>query len=147
MVNGRLLVDGMLAHSLPTQPVREMGADRVIAVSLRSRWTEGDGPKHIFDVIGQCFTIAKNMNCEQSKQCANLVIEPDVTGYRYDDFERSSELVALGESVTRAAIPEIRKWLEPAATTEPRMIERVKVKPQVSQPAIPSPSLNAITQE
>jgi len=147
MVNGRLLVDGMLAHSLPTRPVREMGADRVLAVSLRSRWTEGDGPKHIFDVIGQCFSIAQDMNCAQSKQCADLVIEPDVTGYRYDDFERSSELVALGESVTRAAIPEIRKWLEPAATTEPRMIERVKVKPQVSQPAIPSPSLNAITQE
>jgi len=146
MVNGRLLVDGMLAHSLPTRPVREMGADRVIAVSLRSRWSEGDGPKHIFDVIGQCFSIAQDMNCAQSKQCADLVIEPDVTGFRYDDFERSTELVALGESVTRAAIPEIRKWLESAATG-PRMTERVKMKPQVSQPAVPSPSLNAITQE
>src|SRR5438105_1953974 len=115
--------------------------------SRRSRWSEGDGPKHIFDVIGQCFSIAQDMSCAQSKQCADLVIQPDVTGFRYDDFERSTELVALGESVTRAAIPEIRKWLQPAATAEPRMIERVKVKPQVSQPAIPSPSLNAITQE
>jgi hypothetical protein len=123
-----------------------MGADRVLAVSLRSRWSEGEGPKHIFDVIGQCFSIAQDMSCTHSKQCADLVIEPDVTGFRYDDFERSSELVALGESVTRAAIPEIRKWLEPA-TTGPRMIERIKVKPPVLQPAIPSPSLNAITQE
>jgi NTE family protein len=123
MVNGRLLVDGMLAHSLPTQPVRDMGTDRVIAVSLRSQWSNGDGPKHIFDVIGQCFSIAQNMNCLQSKQCADLVIEPDVTGYRYDDFERSSELVSLGESVTRAAIPEIRKWLEPA-TMEPAQEKR-----------------------
>ena len=86
------------------------------------------------------------MNCAQSKQCADLVIEPDVTGFRYDDFERSTELVALGESVTRAAIPEIRKWLESAATGR-RMTERVKMNPQVSQPAVPSPSLNAITQE
>jgi NTE family protein len=115
-VNGRLLVDGMLAHSLPTQPVREMGAERVIAVSLRSRWSETDGPKHIFDVIGQCFAIAQNMNCADARKCADLVLEPDVTGYRYDDFERSCELVALGESVTRAALPEIRKWLGPETT-------------------------------
>ena len=97
-VNGRLLVDGMLAHSLPSQPVRDMGADRVLAVNLKGRWTSGDGPRHIFDVIGQCFSIAQKMNCEQSRQCADLIIEPDVTGYRYDDFEHSPELVKIGEA-------------------------------------------------
>src|SRR5260370_40345284 len=115
-VDGRLLVDGMLAHSLPTKPVREMGADRVIAVGLKSNWANGSlGPKHVFDVIGQCFAIAQNIGCAQARQCADLVIEPDVSGYRYDDFEHSAELVGLGESTTRAALPEIRKWLETAA--------------------------------
>ncbi len=109
-VNGRLLVDGMLAHSLPSQPVRDMGADRIIAINLKGRWTNGE-PRHIFDVIGQCFSIAQKMNCEQSRQCADLIIEPDVTGYRYDDFEHSAELVKIGEIATRAALPEIRKWL------------------------------------
>jgi NTE family protein len=135
-VNGRLLVDGMLAHSLPTKPVREMGADRVIAVSLRSKWTNGDGPKHIFDVIGQCFAIAQNMNCADARKCADLVLEPDVTGYRYDDFERSSELVALGESVTRGALPEIRAWLEPA-----------KPKHVLVDTALASPALDAVAQK
>ena len=112
-VNGRLLVDGMLAHSLPSQPVREMGAERVIAVNLKGRWTNGDGPRHIFDVIGQCFSIAQKMNCAQSRQCADLIIEPDVTGFRYDDFEHSADLVQIGEAATREALPEIRKWLRP----------------------------------
>jgi NTE family protein len=112
-VNGRLLVDGMLAHSLPTKPARDMGADKVLAVSLRSHWKTSDGgPRHIFDVIGQCFSIAQDVNCAQARACADLVIEPDVTGYRYDDFERSAELVHIGEEATRAAIPAIRKWLE-----------------------------------
>lgn len=109
-VNGRLLVDGMLAHSLPSQPVREMGAERVIAVNLKGRWGN-EGPRHIFDVIGQCFSIAQKMNCAQSRQCADLIIEPDVTGYRYDDFEHSAELVKIGEAAAREALPEIRKWL------------------------------------
>ena len=134
-VDGRLLVDGMLAHALPTQPLREMGANRVLAVSLRSRWANGEGPKHIFDVIGQCFAIAQNMNCAQARQCADLVIEPDVTGYRYDDFEHSAELVLLGERTTRAALPEIRKWLEPAA----------EIKPVHAASRLVGPALNPVT--
>ena len=123
-VDGRLLIDGMLAHSLPIKPVRDMGAARVIAVSLKTAWVNADGPRHIFDVIGQCFSIAQNLNCAQSKQCADLVLEPDVTGYRYDDFEHSALLVRIGEAATRAALPEIRKWLEPA-TQEKQVLAKV----------------------
>jgi NTE family protein len=126
-VNGRLLVDGMLAHSLPTKPARDMGADKVLAVSLRSHWKNSDGPRHIFDVIGQCFSIAQDVNCAQARSCADLVIEPDVTGYRYDDFERSAELVRIGEEATRAAIPAIRKWTE---------VEK-------ANHAVPAPAMNA----
>ena len=113
-VKGRLLVDGMLAHSLPSQPVRAMGAERVVAVNLKTSWGTLEGPRHIFDVIGQCFSIAQKMNCASSRECADLVIEPDVTGYRYDDFEHSAELVSIGEKTVRAVLPEIRKLMEPA---------------------------------
>jgi len=54
------------------------------------------------------------MNSVQWKQAADLVIEPDVSGFKYDAFEHSSALIRAGEMVTRAALPEIRKWLEPA---------------------------------
>jgi NTE family protein len=128
-VNGRLLVDGMLAHSLPTKPVRDMGADRVLAVSLRSRWANEDGPRHIFDVIGQCFSIAQDMNCAHARQCADLVLEPDVTGFRYDDFEHSPDLVRIGEEATRQALPEIRKWMEATAQPKPALSNSPLVSP------------------
>ena len=111
-VRGHLLVDGMLAHTVPTVPLREMGAEHVLAVHLKGTWTNGDGPRHLFDVIGQCFAIAQEMNSERWKQAADLVIEPDVKGYKYDDFEHSAELIRAGEAVTRAALPELRKWLQ-----------------------------------
>ena len=88
-IRGRLLVDGMLAHAVPTVPLREMGAKKVLAVHLQGTWTNGDvGPRHLFDVIGQCFAIAQEMNCDVWKAAADLVIDPDVNGFKYDDFGR-----------------------------------------------------------
>jgi NTE family protein len=112
-IRGRLLVDGMLAHAVPTVPLREMGAQHVLAVHLKGNWANGDaGPRHLFDVIGQCFAIAQEMNCGVWKAAADLVIDPDVNGFRYDDFERSADLIRAGETAARAALPEIRKWIQ-----------------------------------
>ena len=134
-VNGRMLVDGMLAHSLPTQPVREMGADRVIAVNLKSTWSTAYGPRHIFDVIGQCFSIAQDMNCAQARASADLILEPDVTGYRYDDFEHSADLVRIGEQIARAALPKIQKWL-------PESLPALEPSAKKLVPAIPNPAVS-----
>ena len=131
-IRGRLLVDGMLAHAVPTNPLREMGADRVLAVHLKGRWTNGEGgPRHLFDVIGQCFAIAQEMNCGVWQKAADLVLEPDVNGYKYDDFEHSKDLIRAGEAVTREALPEIRKWLEAEAPARPSRSR----KPQLTQAA------------
>ena len=129
-IRGRLLVDGMLAHAVPTIPLREMGAQRVLAVHLKGNWANADaGPRHLFDVIGQCFAIAQEMNCGVWKAAADLVIDPDVNGFKYDDFERSAELIRAGETATRLALPEIRKWLQPSRG-------RSKIPPlRISQPA------------
>src|ERR1700690_575387 len=128
-IGGRLLVDGMLAYPVPTTPLREMGAGRVLAVSLKGKWTNGDGPRHVFEVIGQCFAIAQEMNSSQWKQAADLVIEPDVNGFKYDAFEHSAELIRAGEIVTRAALPEIRKWLQAESVRLPRMRNSSAVNP------------------
>jgi len=132
-VNGRLLVDGMLAHSLPTRPARDMGADKVLAVSLRSRWSN-EGPRHIFDVIGQCFSIAQDQSCSSARQCADLLLEPDITGYRYDDFEHGAAMVAIGEAAARAALPEIRKWFEPVWRRAPLPAPIIASAPDLASP-------------
>jgi NTE family protein len=132
-IRGRLLVDGMLAHAVPTIPLREMGARHVLAVHLRGNWANNDvGPRHLFDVIGQCFAIAQEMNCGVWRAAADLVIDPDVNGFKYDDFERSAELIRSGETATCAALPEIRKWLqqpEPSRKPQPARITQPAAAP------------------
>jgi NTE family protein len=120
-IRGRQLIDGMLAHAVPAIPLREMGAERVLSVHLKGKWTNGDGPRHVFEVIGQCFAIAQELNSSVWKQASDLVIEPDVTAFKYDDFEHSADLVRAGEAATRAALPEIRKWLQAEVPSRPNV--------------------------
>jgi NTE family protein len=118
-IGGRWLVDGMLSYPVPTRPLREMGAERVLAVHLKGQWSKTTAPRHLFDVIGQSFAIAQDMMSPVWRSAADIVIEPDVAGFDYDDFKRAGELIKVGEVAMRHALPEVRKWMEaPAAAPQ-----------------------------
>jgi len=129
-IRGRYMVDGMLSHPVPTRPLREMGADRVLAVHLRGTWANGGAPRHLFDVIGQSFAIAQDAMSGVWRQAADLVIEPDVAGFAYDDFKRAKDLIRVGEAAMRSAMPEVRKWL-----AAPEDATVVKARPAAARPA------------
>ena len=114
-IRGRWLVDGMLSHPVPTRPLREMGADRVLAIHLKGQWSKDGAPRHLFDVIGQSFAIAQDTMSHLWRGAADLVVEPDIAGFAYDDFKRSAELIHAGEVAMRQALPEVRKWLQTPA--------------------------------
>jgi NTE family protein len=116
-IRDRWLVDGMLSHPVPTRPLREMGVDRVLAVHLKGQWNKNGAPRHLFDVIGQSFAIAQDMMGHVWRGAADIVVEPDVAGFGYDDFKRAGELIKSGEKAMRDALPEMRKWLEASTDT------------------------------
>jgi NTE family protein len=129
-IRGRWLVDGMLSHPVPTSPLHEMGADRVIAVHLRGQWSKNGAPRHLFDVIGQSFAIAQDQMSHLWRGAADVIVEPDVAGFAYDDFKRAGELITAGEAAMRKVLPEVRKWLETPETSAP-----AKTRPAVARPA------------
>jgi NTE family protein len=129
-IRGRYLVDGMLSHPVPTAPLHEMGADRVLAVHLRGQWSRNGAPRHLFDVIGQSFAIAQDQMSHLWRGAADVIVEPDVAGFAYDDFKRAGELISAGEAAMRKALPEVRKWLETPETSV-----AAKARPVVARPA------------
>ena len=129
-IRGRWLVDGMLSHPVPTSPLHEMGADRVIAVHLRGQWSKDGAPRHLFDVIGQSFAIAQDQMSHLWRGAADVIVEPDVAGFAYDDFKRAGELITAGEIAARKVLPEVRRWLEMPETSTV-----AKARPAVGRPA------------
>ncbi len=114
-IENRLLVDGLLAHAVPAMPLRDMGAERVISVYLAAHWVKPGGPRHVFDVIGQCFSIAQARVCGPWQAASDIILQPDIGEFAYDDFVRAPELIRTGEASARAIIPKIREWLPAAA--------------------------------
>jgi len=103
---GRTLVDGFLTSPVPLEGVMLMGADVVIAVYLEAGNIAQ--PRTFTDVLSRSFTIIQRHADLAWRQQADVIIEPDVKPFVWDDFSRSPDMIAAGETATLAALPEIR---------------------------------------
>jgi NTE family protein len=110
-IDGRMLVDGGLAYPVPVQPVSEMGSQRIIAVHLRKRSGLG-GPRNLLDIVAKSFAIAQQRSGFLWQSISDLIVEPEIRQFRYDDFDRTAELVRAGETAMRAALPTLIHWFE-----------------------------------
>ncbi len=119
-VDGRMLVDGFLAAPVPVDALRKMGADVVIAIFLEA--ANNRRPTSIVDVIGLSFAILQRHADLEWRRTADVVVEPIVKDFLWDDFEKTSELIAAGEIAGRAALPKIRAALAMKARQESTVI-------------------------
>jgi NTE family protein len=109
-LDGRMYVDGFLAAPVPVEAVRAMGADVVIAIFLEA--ANNHKPASIVDVIGLSFAILQRHADLEWRATADVIIEPSVRNFLWDDFEKTSELMQAGEAAARAALPKIRAAIQ-----------------------------------
>ena len=106
---GRTLVDGFLTAPVPVEGALLLGADIVIAVYLEAG--SFTTPRTAADVISRSFSIIQRHADLAWRQQADVIIEPDVKPFVWDDFTRTDELVAVGQAAAEAALPQILKAL------------------------------------
>jgi len=106
---GRTLVDGFLTAPVPVEGTLLLGADVVIAVYLEAGTVEQ--PRTFTDVLSRAFNIVQRHSDLSWRTQADVVIEPDVKTFVWDDFSKTPEMVAAGEAAALAALPQIRALL------------------------------------
>jgi NTE family protein len=106
----RTLVDGFLTSPVPVEGTLLLGVDIVIAVYLEA--VNIEPPRTFTDVLSRSFAIIQRHSDLAWRQQADVVIEPDMKSFVWDDFTRTPELVAAGEAATREALPKIRALLD-----------------------------------
>src|SRR5882724_10760048 len=107
--DGRTLVDGFLTAPVPIEGALLLGADLVIAVYLEAGTVEQ--PRTFTDVLSRAFNILQRHSDLAWRTQADIIIEPDVKPFVWDDFTKTPEMVAAGEAAALAALPQIRAAL------------------------------------
>jgi NTE family protein len=106
---GRTLVDGFLTAPVPVEGVLLLGADVVIAVYLESGNVEE--PRTFTDILSRSFNIIQRHGDLAWRTQADVIIEPDVKTFVWDDFSKTPDMIAAGEAAALAALPQIRALL------------------------------------
>jgi NTE family protein len=105
------LVDGAMSMEIPAEPLRQMGATRVLSVSLPMQ-SHATDPANMFSVINRCFQILQWRTEREWRKHSNLVICPAVSDMDWDCFVSARHLIEAGEKAAEAVIPSILKWLD-----------------------------------
>jgi NTE family protein len=107
--DGRTLVDGFLTAPVPVEGALLLGADIVIAVYLEAGNLEE--PRTFTDILSRAFNILQRHSDVAWRTQADIIIEPDVKPFVWDDFTKTPDMIAAGEVAALAALPQIRAAL------------------------------------
>ncbi len=105
----RTLVDGFLTAPVPIEGALLLGADIVVAVYLESGNVEQ--PRTFTDILSRSFNIMQRHSDLAWRTQADVIIEPDVKHFVWDDFSKTPDMVAAGELAALSALPQIRAAL------------------------------------
>ena len=105
----RLLVDASPVAAVPVDAARKLGAEKVIAVDLRSPLPPVERKMSAADAIMRMATLATDRATGEQIERADVVIRPEVGGTYWSDVSGLDALVEAGERAARARVADIRK--------------------------------------
>lgn len=103
-IGGRYLVDGGVSNNVPSDIARPMTSGKVLAVDLNAQATEREEPRNLMDVTLKTFAILMWNTSNQGREEADLLIQPDIDGFRYYELSRAEELFRRGEEAARKVL-------------------------------------------
>jgi NTE family protein len=106
---GQVLVDGGLVGNLPSDVVRKMGAEVVIAIHLEVSPAKPEEIQSFFSVLGRSIDVIVRENEIRGLSAADLVVKVDLHQYSSLDYAKSKVIIDKG----RQAAQDKERVLEP----------------------------------
>lgn len=120
--NDMHLVDGGLKNNLPTDVVRRMGANVVIAVELNYSRGNGTDSLSMLKILGSMIGIMMSSSVQPKLALANIVLQPDLKDFSKMNLDDIDGRIAMGYNSVMANKAEIFKLLK-----KPKRIHREKI--------------------
>ncbi|MBS3945184.1 MAG: patatin-like phospholipase family protein [Melioribacter sp.] len=108
-INGRYMVDGGVLNVIPTDIVKEMGADIIIGVDLEGLFPLGKEPTNLMEIADHTIDIMIRELKQKNIALADVLIEPNLGMHSSTDYSGLDSLIALGYSAAKSKMGEIKK--------------------------------------
>jgi NTE family protein len=109
---GRCLADGGLVAPVPTEAAATMGAGCVVGVSVEYYQWDSTVPTNIFQLVSRAISAAQKHQDAIWKRYADVLIEPQLGTFGWDEFGRAEEAMAAGTDAAEKAMPRVRELLD-----------------------------------
>lgn len=107
------LVDGSASDSVPVQKVKEIGADRVLAVDVIRDIKSYDGkPQNLLDILYRTEDITSYHLSNHRLKEADLILRPDIKELYWTDFDKVEKIIYSGKKTAEENIEEIKKLVQ-----------------------------------
>lgn len=110
-IGDRTYIDGGTLRSIPTQELKDMGADRVVGVNLNSDRSRGTSSVRRVDVFLTAYNLSININSQICEKCADIMLRPRLDSYARHSLKSIEELLEIGETTASAELENIKKLL------------------------------------
>ena len=124
-IDGHDLVDGGVLENLPTETIQGMHADVVLAVSLPLAPVGKGDLDSILGVLQRSFAVAIEANEARERKLADVVIEPDVSGFGAADYLKAAGLAARGYAAAESHKAELLQYAVSDAQWQEYLAQRI----------------------
>jgi len=107
--NGTVLVDGGVVNNIPSNVVKDMGAEIIFAVDLNGELPEMELEGDLIETLYAVFIIMARNNSQIGYHNADFVIAPKLEKYPYYKINKADEMFELGYKAAKEKIEQILK--------------------------------------
>jgi NTE family protein len=106
----QVFVDGGLVDNLPTDVVKQMGADVIIAVHLQISKASAKEIQSAFSVLGRSVELVIAETELRGMEGADLIVRANVEEFTSMDYEKSDQIIKIGYEAAEAKAEILKKY-------------------------------------
>lgn len=108
-INGRYMVDGGVLNVIPTDVVKDMGADIIIGVDLVGLFPLGKEPTNLMEIADHTIDIMIRELKQKNIALADVLIEPQLGQHSSTDYSGLDSLIEKGYRAAKDKMDEIKR--------------------------------------
>lgn len=137
----KVYVDGGLVGNLPTDVVRQMGADVVIAVHLETVPAKPEDIQSLFSVLGRSVDVVIRENEIRGLSGADLIVNVNLRDFTSLDYPKARVIIEKGQ----AAAEQKARILSPYALSDFEWRQYLEARDARKQSRVPVPQFVRVT--